>query len=296
MAVVEVRPSESPPVRFEGRPWIRIGPRRGIATAEEERRLTEKRRAGNLPFDQHAVPGSSLDDLDLLLFVRIYLPSAVAPDVLAANERPVEHQLASLHFLTRAGLPNVAAILVFGKDPLQWLPGAYVQFVRFDGLELTDPIRHQAEISGPLTDSLRALDEILEANISVSSSVTAGPVETRQPDYPLVALQQIARNAVIHRNYESSHAPIRIYWFADRIEVHSPGGPFGQVNERNFGQPGITDYRNPLIAEALKSLGYVQRFRLGFPLARKELERNGNPPLTFHCTPEAVLVTLRRRP
>jgi ATP-dependent DNA helicase RecG len=68
------------------------------------------------------------------------------------------------------------------------------------------------------------------------------------------------------------------------------------VNERNFGQPGITDYRNPLIAEALKSLGYVQRFRLGFPLARKELERNGNPPLTFHCTPEAVLVTLRRRP
>jgi len=64
----------------------------------------------------------------------------------------------------------------------------------------------------------------------------------------------------------------------------------------NFGQPGVTDYRNPLIAEAMKSLGYVQRFGMGIPLARKELQANGSPPLEFDCQPEAVLATVRRRP
>ena len=52
MAVTIVEPSDAPPVRFQGRVWIRVGPRRAIATPEEERRLTERRRARELPFDR----------------------------------------------------------------------------------------------------------------------------------------------------------------------------------------------------------------------------------------------------
>lgn len=44
MAVVRVYPSDAPPVRYEGRIWVRIGPRRGIATAQ--RALSEN---GNPP-------------------------------------------------------------------------------------------------------------------------------------------------------------------------------------------------------------------------------------------------------
>lgn len=295
VAVVEVHPSETPPVRYNGRVWIRVGPRRATATLEEERILTEKRRAGNLPFDQQPVRGASIGDLNLDLFQRVYLPSAVASEVLAENRRPVEQQLASLHFLSPDGVPNVAALLVLGRDPTSWLPGAYVQFLRLDGTELTDPIRHQKQIVGALPEVLRILDEVIDANISVATDVTTAATEIRHPDYPMVAIQQLARNGVMHRNYESSNAPTRIYWFADRIEIHSPGGPYGQVTETNFGQPGITDYRNPLVAEAMKTLGFVQRFGLGFPLARNELEKNGNPPLEIACSPNAVLVTLRRR-
>ena len=49
VAVVEVQPSYNPPVRYNGRVWIRVGPRRATATAEEERRLSEKRRAATCP-------------------------------------------------------------------------------------------------------------------------------------------------------------------------------------------------------------------------------------------------------
>ncbi|MGA2128947.1 MAG: ATP-binding protein [Xanthobacteraceae bacterium] len=44
IAVIIVHPSENPPVRFRGRAWIRVGPRRAIATPEEERRLMERTR------------------------------------------------------------------------------------------------------------------------------------------------------------------------------------------------------------------------------------------------------------
>ncbi len=70
LAVVEVQPSDSPPVQYKGRIWIRVGPRRAIASREEERRLNEKRRGRDLPFDLRPVPSASLPDLDLDLFSR----------------------------------------------------------------------------------------------------------------------------------------------------------------------------------------------------------------------------------
>ena len=174
LAVVEVQPSYSPPVRYNGRVWVRVGPRRATATADEERRLSEKRCAGDLPFDQRPVQNATINDLDLDLFRQVYLPSAVAADVLAANERPPSQQLASLRFVTAERTPNTAAVLVFGKDPLAWFPGAYLQFARFEGPEVTDAIRHQKEISGPMPSLLRQLDKILDANVSLASDVRAG--------------------------------------------------------------------------------------------------------------------------
>lgn len=65
LAIVIVEPSDAPPVRFNGRVWVRVGPRRATATAEEERRLAEKRRAKDLPFDLRPLVSATLDDLDL---------------------------------------------------------------------------------------------------------------------------------------------------------------------------------------------------------------------------------------
>lgn len=297
LAVVIVEPSDAPPVSYNGRIWVRVGPRRGTATREEERRLSEKRRAKDLPFDLRPLASASLDDLDLELFRRVYLPSSLAIEILAENQRSIEQQLTSLRFATVESppKPTILGILVVGNDPRQYVPGAYIQFLRIDGTELTDPIKDQKEIGGPLTDLLRILDETLQINISIATDITAQPVEIKQPDYPIVALQQLARNAVMHRTYEGTNAPVRITWFNDRIEIQNPGGPFGQVNRQNFGQPGITDYRNPHLAEAMKNLGYVQRFGVGIQLARQQLQNNGNPPPEFIVEDAHVLVTLKKK-
>ena len=295
MAVVMVEPSLAPPIRFKGRTWIRVGPRRAIATPEEERHLAERRRTMDLPFDLQPLTTTAIDDFDLNLFEHRYLPYAVAPDLLEQNKRSLEDQLKALRFLTPNDIPTTFGILVIGKDPRNYIPGAYIQFLRIEGTELTDPIRSQKEISGPLSQLMGRLDDILEAHNNISASITTGPVEIKHPDYPIAALQQLCRNAVLHRTYEGTTAPVRIYWFSDRIEMHSPGGTFGQVTKENFGNPGITDYRNPHLAEAMKVLGYVQRFGVGIQIARQELQKNGNPPPQFQVEPTNILVTVRKR-
>lgn len=294
LAVVTVEPADAPPVRYDGRVWVRVGPRRAVATTEEERRLSEKRRSRDLPFDLRPVFSATISDLDVELFRRIYLPSSLHPDILNENERAVGHQLSSTRF-TIESAPTVLGILVVGKDPRQFVPCAYIQFLRIDGDELTDSIRDSKEIVGSLQEMLRRLDDIFQAHISITSDITSQSAEIRQPDYPIVALRQLAYNAVLHRTYDATNAPVRITWFSDRIEIYSPGGPYGQVNKDNFGQPGITDYRNPYLAEAMKNLGYVQRFGLGIPLACKSLRENGNPQPEFSAEDAHVLVTIRRR-
>jgi len=293
-AVVVVQPSEDPPVRYRGRIWIRVGPRRAIANASEERILSDKRRARDLPFDLTPVPTASLDDLDLQLFERTYLPSAVARDVLERNHRSLEQQLRSLRMVTAEDptRPTVTGILALGTAPADFVPGAYVQFLRIEGRDLADPIADQKTIGGPLLQLLRQVDEVLKAHIRIRTDIRSGSLERQQPDYPLEALVQLIRNAVMHRDYATTHAPVRLTWFSDRIEIQNPGGPFGQVTVANFGQPGVTDYRNPHLAEVMRNLGFVQRFGVGIATAQRALAENGNPELRFEVEQNHVLAVV----
>ena len=137
VAVITVQPSDSPPVRCKGTIHVRIGSRRGIATAQDERILNEKRRYKDLPFDIHPIPSAGLSDLNLTRFENEYLPQAFSQEVLAANDRSLKEQLAATKMIAAADQPiaTVLGILVIGKNPQDFLPGAYVQFLRINGNE-----------------------------------------------------------------------------------------------------------------------------------------------------------------
>lgn len=298
MAIVTVQPSDTPPVRYRGRIWIRSGPRRAVATPQEERILNERRRFRDIPFDAHPIPICELSALSRILFEQEYLPNAFAPDVLAANERTYEQRLAACRMIASAEEPSptILGLLILGISPRDWIPGAFIQFLRIDGETLSDPILDEAVIDGDLGQVLRRIDEKMVSHNRVRVDIRTADRETRVTPYPLVALQQLIRNAIMHRTYENTSAPVRVHWFDDRIEIINPGGPFGIVTRENFGQPGITDYRNPNLADAIKVMGFVQRFGIGIQTARAELKRNGNPDIEFQIEPMTVLATVRRRP
>lgn len=298
MAVVTVMPSDMPPVKYDGRIWIRTGPRRSIANEQEERILNEKRRFKSIPFDIYPVPSAKVSDLSRVIFEGEYLPQAFADDVLTDNGRSYEERLASCKIIVapEESTPTVLGLLAFGKSPQDFLPGAYIQFLRIDGTGLADSVIDAAELGGSIVEMLRRTEEKLKAHNRSAVDIISASTHQLSTPYPQAALQQILYNAVLHRTYESTHAPVRVYWFNDRIEINSPGGPYGSVTPENFGKPGITDYRNPNIADLLKTFGFIQAFGRGIATARKVMEQNGNPPPEFEVNQSAVVCTLRGKP
>jgi ATP-dependent DNA helicase RecG len=295
LIIIQVIPSDIPPVRYDGRILVGLGPTRTTASLADEIRLNEKRGAHARPFDARGIPGLTVADLNVVRFDNEYLPAAVAPDILAANARTTDQRLSALRFLDLGGRPTPAAILVLGITPQDVFPGAYVQALRIAGAALTDPINDQKTITGTLIDQVRELD-LLVRTWNRTRADLSGAIRRDVPDYPEVALRQLIRNALMHRSYEMTNTPVRIIWYDDRIEILSPGGPFGIVTPQNFGEPNVTDYRNPSIADAMKTLGIVERFGFGIVAAREACAANGNPPPAFQVRTTHILSTVMMRP
>ena len=297
IAVVTVWPSDSPPVRYKGAIHVRSGPRRAIATAQEERILNERRRHGDRPFDISPVDGTGSADLNRRQFEDEYLPHAVDRELLIRNERSFEERLAAAKMTSSVddGRATILGLMVIGVRSRDFIPGAYVQFLRIRGDSLSDEIVDELEIDGAISDVLERLEDKLRTHNRRQINLVIGDRERRAESYPMAALQQLVRNAVMHRAYENTNAPVRVTWFDDKIEIQNPGGPFGSVTSENFGQPGVTDYRNPNLAEAMKVMGYVQRFGVGITIARNLLREAGCPDIEFTATPTHLLATVWAR-
>jgi len=280
IAVVEIQPSDMPPVRYKQTVWIRTGPSADRATSEQERRLEERRVDLAKTWDTRACRDASLDDLALDLFKITYLPRGVSAEVLAENNRTIEEQLGSLRFWHKKfSAPTNAAVLLFGKDPLTFFPGAYVQYVRFDGQSLVDNPIKEERFSGDFLTVMRDLDRLARELINMRPVRRPDLGEDSIVDYPGVALHELFVNAVIHRNYDGSTTPVSINHFSDRIEVQNPGSLYGDLTKEQF--PDGTAYRNPVLAEAAKTLGFANRFGRGIALANSLLQKNGNPKLEY---------------
>lgn len=278
VAVVEVLPSPIPPVRYKGRVHIRIGPRKAIATPEEERLLTEKRESHPHSFDASPAFSAELDAISTAQFYA-YREAAVEKSIIEENNRSIEHQLASLGFYdTKVKHPTYAGVIAFGINPRFYLPGNYIQYIRFSGTEMNELPIDQKEISGDLLSVLRELDTLVSVSVNTSLIKITQMQEKQVSDFPIVAIRELLFNAIMHRDYESN-APIRFYWFSDRIEIQNPGGLYGCVELATLGH--INDYRNPTIADVMKTLGYVNKFGYGIQRAQAELNKNGNPPAEF---------------
>lgn len=283
VVVIEVKPSSYPPVRYDGRCWIRIGPRKGKATIEEEKILTERRASYAKTYDLVPALGASIDDIIIDYFKSSYLPVAIDKETIKENGRTTEEQLASLRFFDmKENCPTNAGVLLFGINPEFYLPGSYVQYIKFDGEEMINNVEYEKKFSGALITELNSIDDFIKNNILKDRPVRQDSFqEVTVRNYSYWALRELIMNAIMHRNYESN-APIYIYEFTNRIEILNPGGLFGEANAQNF--PNASDYRNVVVAEAMKTLGYVNRFNYGVIRAKEELIKNGNGEPEFDLT------------
>ena len=173
------------------------------------------------------------------------------------------------------------------------MPGAYIQYVRYAGDDSASDVINERTFSGEIASLMNQLDFFVQNNIEQRPVRVSALKEEMVRTYPFPAIRELLNNAVMHRNYESN-APIKFYEFSDRIEISNPGGLYGVARPDNF--PNQNDYRNPVLAEALKILGYVNRFNRGIATAKKALLDNGNPePVFEYQQPLHFGVTIYKR-
>lgn len=281
LLVAEVSPSLVPPVRYRGRTFIRIGPRRDIATEAEERILFERRTSYMATFDAMPCFGATIKDIDVEYIKNKYLPQIIDEDVLLSDTRSIQEQLASIHLYDlNHNCPTNAAIILFGNNPLYFMHGCYVQYVHFAGKDRGSEIINERQIKGNLCTMLPQLENFVK-----NAVVTARPIpismlrEKTVLNYPDLALRELLMNACMHRDYQSN-MPIRLYQYEDRIEILNAGGLYGEARPENF--PTVNDYRNPIVAEAMRGLKYVNMFNRGIQRVKNLLNENGNPLPIFN--------------
>ena len=217
------------------------------------------------------------------MFQRDYLPKAMPEEVIANDKRDVRLQLQSLGFYDmKFDCPTYAGLLLFGKNIERKLPGAYVQYVRFKGTSRAGDIISEYKFSGNLMKILYQLDTFVDTTITNRRPIPVSALrEITVADYPHWAIRELLMNAICHRDYESN-GPIQFYQYDDRIEILNPGGLYGKANAKNF--PLVNDYRNSVVAEAMKVLGFVNRFSRGVLRVEDDLKENGNgcPEFKLH--------------
>ncbi len=282
VVVLTVFPSAYPPIRYQGQVWVRIGARKALASDEDIHLLEEKCQRHGRRFEEQPCLAARIEDMDLEIFRTQYLPRAIQSEVIEEDDRPVREQLAALRFYDRESeTPTNLGMILFGKHPEMYIPSAYLQYVKFAASDNAGDILTEHAYKGPLLKIIADLDGFIKVGIASPRSVRVSSLrEEIVKSFPDWSIRELLLNAIIHRDYQIGNAPIKFYDYNGfRLEISNPGGLYGQAKPDNF--PFVSDYRNPLLAEAVKVMGYVNKFNRGISKVKAELENNGNPPPIF---------------
>jgi len=180
---------------------------------------------------------------------------------------------------------RILGLLLFGKENAlqRFTPTHEVAFQRIVGVQ----VETNEFFRYPL---LRVMDEILGRFRARNreEEVMVGMLRIGVPDYPERSFREAIANAVIHRDYTRQGA-VHIQWHDDRLEISNPGGfPEGVRLDNLLVTPPRP--RNPLLADAFKRAGIVERIGRGIDTIFYEQLRNGRPAPSYERSNETGVV------
>ena len=133
--------------------------------------------------------------------------------------------LRNLRFIRPDGKITVAAMLLFGKYTQRWLPVMTAKCICFvgnnlGGTQFRDKV-NDADIEGNLLHQFETIMDFFTRNLR---HIQVGDEFNSQGvlEIPYISLVEFTVNALVHRSLNAT-APIRIFIFDDRVEIHSPG-------------------------------------------------------------------------
>jgi len=271
----------------EGHYVAREGSHRRALTPEEIRALLSRR--GLFAYDRQPVPGARRADLDPTLvreFVSLFRSGRrMGADALLASREllvcPEGQPDAPL-------LPSVAGILLLGKTPQQFFPQARVAVVQYAGTQMGERLLKR-EIEGTVPTQLEEAVAWL-VRTSLHAIELRGSARHDRDEYPREALREAVLNALAHRDYGQRGDRVRIYAFADRIEIHSPGGLGGPMRLENLLDKRWS--RNATLVQGLAALDVIEELGFGLDRMVAVMAEAGLPAPVFVNNGDTFVVTL----
>lgn len=285
--VIEIRvPPQSIPVSFRGRYYYRTGSTLTELTGANLNDFLLKKagRSWDASFEERA-DANDIDEKSIQRFRK---------DASAANRLPLHASVDTLELLerlrlTQKGKLTCAALVLFGKDPMQFYPGISVQIGKF-GLDHTD-LRFQEVIEGNLVHCLYETMDQLTGKFLTKSVQFKGIQRFENYPYPIEAFREILLNALIHRRYPSgAHLQIRVY--DDRMIFWNDGPLPDEISLASLLSLHASHPRNPLIADTCFKAGYIDRWGRGIEKATSACQSAGLPPPEFQEADGGLRVTL----
>lgn len=199
--------------------------------------------------------------------------------------------------LARGSVLTLAGLLTVGESPQSRLPLAVVNCFRYFGLTTSAPTAEPTIALGNVQQQIRAANEFVRLNTQSREGLVAkGPQTETTSEYPLESVREIVANAVAHRDYSLTGKRIHVNIFDDRLEVESPGTWVG-VEIGSDPVPvdrliGSSDSRNPLLAQALTGMRFLEGQGSGLPKAVEAANRANAPLPTVRIQSGNVVVTV----
>ena len=204
-----------------GRYYARLGSTKRDLTPPELVRLFQQRGRGYV-FDEQPVLAAAVDDLNRHRLEAFFGRSPAIPWLdLLRNTR--------VTYRDEDGVdrPTVAGLLVFGTEPAEFLPSGSIEAACYRGTRLSsDDLIHAERLAGPVSDQIDAgigfVARFMQAPPGQRPSGDDGaPYDSAS--YDLDVVDEAVVNAAAHRDYAISGSKIRLFLFADRLEIYSPG-------------------------------------------------------------------------
>jgi len=245
------------------------------------------------PFDGSVCDGATLRDIDSTQ-VTAFVETAEAKGRLTLKGSREPKAVLQNFNLLRHSRPTNAAILLFGKDPRRFFNNAQVHCLHFHGTEKQKPIASQQPYEGRLLEVIdQAVEFVLgkiDRRVGTRATSTQAPVEFEIPR-PVIA--EAIVNAVAHRNYRNSGF-VQVIVFADRIEVWNPGELPPGLTPELLRKPHGPIPQNPLIAEPLFRVKYIEKAGTGTTDMIADCRKAGLPEPDFEQNGPHFVVTLWR--
>lgn len=255
------------------------------------------------PWDRRPCNGATVADIDLLSLrdalerMAVFTPDRGLDPYLVEGVQisPFVPSLCLAEPLSGVLRPRNYAVLLFGREPQRFIPGAFSIYSAYPGLDRTDPVARRFEIAGTLFDQARRLRELLDAE-AVTLFDKTNLESPNAEKYPRRALQEAMINALAHRDYELVD-PARFTSYRDRIEFVSPGSlPIGVTLEDLRTRAVTPRWRNQALAWFLARLQLAQAEGQGIQTIRSTMMAVGCPPPLFDATEVSVTCVLRAHP